>query len=470
VSEILLATESYRSRSPQLANSLLLNYMTEKQPQEAKSQIPLFGAPGIAAFGEALGPCRGWWEWQGAPWGVFGDGLYRFSADGSSFRFGSGIGGTLPVGMSDNGQQLCIVNGVFGWIYDSTNGLQKITDTAFYPARTVTFLDGYFVFDRRDTNQSFWSDLYNGLSYTGTSFLTAEAAPGEVVAVWQNLQFLYIFCTTHLELWYNAGSAGAVPFQRYAGAVIPYGTQAPYAIVLQDGALFFLAKDGIIYRLEANQPRRISNHYIEGLVEAEGDVSHVEGFTYTIQGHKLIFWTFPNIQTTVCYDISTGKWHNRNSVDADMNDLGRWRGRYALKYNNEILIGDAFDGRVGKVQWDTFEEYGLPMLGIIDTVTQHSDRLNVFCSRFELDIQAGVGLATGQGDNPQIMLRHSKDGGMTYGNNQTWRSMGLEGQYTKRLRWLQQGAARQHSWRLEVSDPVRRTIIAPHANFDQGVA
>ena len=66
--------------------------------------------------------------------------------------------------MSDNGFQLCIVSGQAkaGWILDTnpqsaTYGFQQITDPAFYPANTVSFFDGYFIFDRMGPMSSFLS-------------------------------------------------------------------------------------------------------------------------------------------------------------------------------------------------------------------------------------------------------------------------------------------------------------------------
>jgi hypothetical protein len=94
----------------------------------------------------------------------------------------------------------------------------------------------------------------------------------------------------------------------------------------------------------------------------------------------------------------------------------------------------------------------------------HSDRKRLFISRFEADIEAGVGIATGQGSNPQWMLRISKDGGRTYTNRQIWRSAGAIGKNRTRLRWLKLGQARERVFELTTSDPVKRTFIA--ANGD----
>lgn len=471
MAEILLASESARSRAPQLSNTTLLNFMTERQPPEAKGQAPLFGSPGIKAFATAgNSPCRGSHNYQGSAFFVQGTELYAVRANGSAFLQPGNIPGTGPVSMADNGQQMCIVNGVHGWIYDSTAGLVQITDTAFSPARTVSFMDGYFLFDHRDTNQWFISDLYNGFVYSGLDFASAEAQSGKVVAVWENLQLVYVFTTSHIELWYDAGTA-SFPFQRYQGAVIPYGCEAPHSIVRQDGALFFLGADKVFYRLQANVVIRISTHPIEDILAKDPDLSRAETFTLTIQGHKLVFLTLPGSNLTLCWDISTGRWHDRDSVDDAFVSLGRYRGRNALQVYGKTLMGDAFDGRIGELDWSTYTEYGLPMMGLIDTVNQHYDRRRVFCSRFELDMEFGVGNTVEPGADPQVMLRKSTDGGKTFGNHQPWRAMGKQGEYDGiRLRWLRQGQARQMMWRLVYTDPVQRVIIAAHGDVAPGLS
>jgi hypothetical protein len=466
---ILLAVETAVSRAPQLSNQKLLNFLTERQPPDSKGAAPLFGAPGVGAFSSAgTGPSRGGWNFNGLAYFVSGEELYSVDATGLETLLGSGITGNNPVGMSDNGVQLIVVNGVQGWIYTlATNAFTLITSAAFYPAFTVIFMDGYFILDRAGTNEFFLSALYDGLTYNGLDFASAEGQPGFVVATVQNLQLLFVMASGHIELWYDAGT-NDFPFQRYAGGIINYGCESPYSITKQDGAIFFLGADKVYYRLQANVPVRVSTHPIETLISRDNDLANAEVFSFTIQGHKLVYLTLTGLQETVGFDISTGKWHDRDSVDEGFISLGRWRARCAVEIYNKILVGDAIDGRLGAVDWTVYTEYGNPMRGLIHTVNQHHDRFRIFISRFELDVQAGVGLTTGQGSDPQIMLRRSKDGGMTWSVAEPWRGMGKEGEYTQRLRWLRQGQGRQIMWQLLVTDPVPRTIIAAHADIDVG--
>jgi hypothetical protein len=467
---IILADSFDVSRSPQLSNTRLLNFFTERQAPDAKGQAPLFGAPGLISMATVgVGPFRGGWNLNGVAYYVSGDSLYSVGSDQSVTLLGSGIGGTTPVGMSDNGVQLCVVNGAQGWIYNVNSGTYtRITSAAFYAADTVTFMDGYFIFDRKGTNEWFLSALYDGLTYNGLDFASAEGQPGLVMATVQNLQLLFIFCSAHIELWYDAGTAN-FPFQRYAGGIINFGTISPYTICKQDGAVFFLGADHVFYRLQANVPVRVSTHAVEHVIQLATDITQAFCTTWTIEGHKMVCLTIPSTKVTLCFDISTGKWHERGSVDAGFNDLGGWRIGVVLAVYDSVYMGDTLSGALGKLDWQTYTEFGNPMVGLVQTANQQRDRKRIYCSRFEIDVEAGVGLTAGQGSDPVIMLQRSKDGGMTWSKAQLGRSMGKAGEYTKRLRWLAQGQGRQLLWRLIVTDPVQRTIIGAYADLSEGV-
>lgn len=83
-----------------------------------------------------------------------------------------------------------------------------------------------------------------------------------------------------------------------------------------------------------------------------------------------------------------------------------------------------------------------------------ADNLTVFLSDLEFVIQSGVGLTTGQGADPVLMVRLSKDSGHTWGNEFTV-PMGKIGEYTRRARKAGSlGLGRQWVVEVSVSDPV----------------
>lgn len=72
---------------------------------------------------------------------------------------------------------------------------------------------------------------------------------------------------------------------------------------------------------------------------------------------------------------------------------------------------------------------------------------------FELDMEPGLGLTSGQGSDPQVALRYSNDGGKTWGP-EIFRSAGALGKYGKRVRWDRMGQARRRVFEVSVSDPI----------------
>lgn len=542
MAQVLLADESAESRSLPLSAQRLVNLFTEQQRPDSKSQVPLFGAPGLTAFVQnGNGPVRGYWVMQGVLYAVSGTSLYSISASGEGTLIGTGISGSNVVSMADNGSQLVIVNGNAGWIYlsgggssalasnavagagsimvntvtgftvgepititldttgtfdttiasisgltiglsgtlpsqastgntvsSTTSSFTQIMDPNFHGANTVEFFDGYFVYDWPGTNQFYLSGLLDGTSYNGLDFASAEASPDFLIATIQNLQLLFLFCTAHIELWYDAGAAD-FPFQRYAGGVINYGCISPYTIIKQDGAIFFLGVDKIMYRLQANVPIRISTHEMEHIIVQDPDITSASCFTFVLEGHKMIVLTLAASNRTLVFDISTNKWHERESWDENNISLGRWRGNCAIEAYGKTYIGDAFNGMTSLLDWTVYTELGNTIRGLVHSAPVHFDRQRIFISRAELDVETGVGLVSGQGSDPQIMLRYSQDGARTWSKLQPWRSMGKIGSYLQRLRWLRMGVAYQWVFEITITDPVKRTIIAFHVDREVGL-
>lgn len=64
----------------------------------------------------------------------------------------------------------------------------------------------------------------------------------------------------------------------------------------------------------------------------------------------------------------------------------------------------------------------------------------------------------------KVFLCYSDDGGRNWSN---WRerSLGETGEYNKRIRFNRLGAFRERIWRIRVSSPVKRDIIAASAQL-----
>ena len=83
----------------------------------------------------------------------------------------------------------------------------------------------------------------------------------------------------------------------------------------------------------------------------------------------------------------------------------------------------------------------------------------VFFTRLQLQFQPGIGIVSGQGSDPQVMMRMSNDGGNTYGNER-WNSIGKAGAYRDRVIWRRLGYARDRVYEVVVTDPIKAVIVS----------
>lgn len=475
MAQFLLAQESGESRSPALLIEQLLNCFTERVPEGSKTPIPLFGAPGLSlAASVGPGPIRAITVFNGLTHIVSGTHLYRININSTVTDLGGTIPGSNIVSIADNGVQICIINGLVngggagGWIYSVAGGLVQITSPNFFPCDTVTFFDGYFVFDRAGTAEFFLSALYDGTTFSGTDFATTESSSQPVNAIAENLQLLFFFKSDRIELWYDAGAAD-FPFQRYAGGVINRGCTATYSMVKQDGAIFFLGDDAVVYRLQANVPIRVSTPAMESLIAQEANPSLISGFTYTWQGHKFVGFTLPGTTRTIVYDVSTGKWHERQSYDSFGTSLGWWRAwvAYDGHFGNPVL-GDRTTGSIWKPDITWPGEGTNPMFQTVISTVLQKDRKRVFVNRFEIDMQNGV--ANSNAPTPVATLFTSTDGGFNWENRGSRVYSTMTTPDVHRVRWTNLGQARQWVFKIVLNDPVTRNIIGAYVDAEIGQA
>lgn len=88
---------------------------------------------------------------------------------------------------------------------------------------------------------------------------------------------------------------------------------------------------------------------------------------------------------------------------------------------------------------------------------------------FALDLETGVGLSSGQGSDPQVMLRWSDDGGHTW-SNEHWVGIGALGEYRTRAVWRRLGQARDRIYEVSGTDPVQIAIAAAYIAVEEGIS
>lgn len=96
------------------------------------------------------------------------------------------------------------------------------------------------------------------------------------------------------------------------------------------------------------------------------------------------------------------------------------------------------------------------------------ENLWVFYHSAQLDCQTGTALLEGQGENPQVMLDWSDDGGHTW-SQERWRTAGRTADYDLRVLWRRLGRSRDRIFRVTVTDPVAWRFIDFYLELSKGL-
>ncbi len=500
--------QSYVARSPNAANNRLVNLFPEVL-DAGKTTAYFQRTPGLRRLQTiGTGPIRGMWPNSRDRTKLYvvsgSDVYYITSATATPVLLGT-VTGTGPVSISDNGNQIFFACDPDGYIYNQTTGVfAQITDPDFPGAKTVGFIDGYFVFTQPDS-QFFWvTSLNDGTNVDALDFASAEGSPDGLRGVVVSNLEVWLLGYYSAEVWYDAGLPD-FPLARIQGAFNEVGCAASYSIAKTSGGVFFLGADargsGIVLRTTGYQAKRISTHAVEWKIQSYGDVSDAIGYTYQQDGHSFYMLTFPSANegrgATWCYDEAADAWHEREGWDAELGLPTRHRSNCQAFFDGITIVGDFETGDIYHLDPDTYDDAGVtqrvlrswralaPGTNNLKRTAQHS---------LQIDLQAGVGLAgtdpldpvdvllltesgdflitesgeyilvtpgTTQGANPQIMLRWSDDGGHTWSNEHT-ASLGRIGQTGTRVIFRRLGMTmklRDRVYEVSCSDPVKIALM-----------
>ncbi len=457
---------SYVARSVNAADNRMVNLFPEIVPEAGKEPAFLQRAPGLRQLVQLpTGPVRGLWTYGDYAYAVSGNRFYQIDSNWSYTDKGL-VAGSDPVNMVDNGTQLFIAAGANGYIYNAnTDVFAQITDPDFYGAVGVGFLDGYFVYNEPNS-QKFWvTSLYDGTSVDPLDFASAEGSPDDLVTLIVDHREVWLFGQTSVEVWYNAGLPD-FPLARIQGAFNEIGCQAPYSVAKLDNALFWLGKDargnGIVYRSKGYTGERVSTHAVEWQIQQYSTLADAVAYTYQQDGHAFYVLNFPTANTTWVFDVSTGVWHER--AGWENNQFTRHLGQCQMNFANEIVIGDYVSGTLYAYDMNVYSEAGLVQKWLRSwraLPTGQNDLKRTAQHSLQLDCESGVGIVTGQGSDPQVMLRWSDDGGHTW-SNEHWKSMGQTGHYGQRVIWRRLGMTqklRDRVYEISGTDPVKIAIM-----------
>lgn len=458
---------AYVARSVNAADARMVNLFPEIVPEAGKEPAFLNRAPGLRLLASVgAGPIRGLWAFGGYMYVVSRDKLYKVDSSYNVTELGTVAGTSGPVSMSDNGTQLFVACNPQGYIYNATTDVfQQITDADYPGAVTVGYLDGYFVFNEPNSQRIWITSLLDGTSVDPLDFASAEGAPDGVVGIIIDHRELWVYGTNSVEVWYNSGNAD-FPLSRIQGAFNELGCAAAYSIAKMDNGLFWLGQDargqGVVYRANGYTGQRISTHAIEWQIQQYNDISDAIGYTYQQEGHSFYVLTFPSANKTWVYDASTQAWHERAGFAAG--EFTRHRSNCQVFFNGETIVGDYENANLYAFDLDVYADNGATQKWLRSwrALPTGQNNLNATAHHtLQIDMESGTGLNSGQGSDPQVILRWSDDGGHTW-SNEYWMSMGKIGEYYRRAIRRRLGMTeklRDRVYEISGTDPVKIVIM-----------
>jgi hypothetical protein len=437
--------------------------------KSGKEVTALYGTPGLKIFCDTgLSQSRGLFtSANGRMFYISGINFYEISSAGVATNYGTLATLSGVVSMAENSSQLMFVDGTKGYIFTyATNAFAQISDLDFPVASTVTYLDGYFIVNSVNTNQFFVSDINDGFIWSTLDFASAESSPDKLLKVLSANGSLYLFGESTTEVWSNVGDP-LFPFVRSAGGKIDIGIFAPATAITSAFGIIFVSRDrngdGIVYRMDGLSPQRISTPFVERQIHKVTTPELMTAYMYQEDGHTFYVLTGGDLQTSLVYDLLTNEWHERAYLNPYTGLYEQHLGLFGTTAFKKTFVANKTFGSIYELSLNYLDDNGDELVS--ERIFTHLSNENkpFSANKLEISYNTGVGTVSGQGSNPVMLLYVSKDYGNTwYGPLEGY--MGKLGEYENRVIFRRLGTSSCFTFRLRISDPIKRCLIGGYLN------
>ena len=449
-----------------------INWYPEVTKDTEKTKIALMPTPGTQVVKSVgIGPHRGSIVHKGVAYYVSGNELISQSTTDVFTSLGTLNTSNGRVSMASNGSfgdQLVIVDGTDGWIYDTDATTFTIISDAQFPASPtqVVYVDSFFLVIAADSGQFNISSSNDGTAWDALDFANAERQPDNTLAVKVLGRDIYFVGQSTTEVWTNTG--GRFPFEPYANGVLEEGTVSAWSVAKTSEGIIFVTSNergqGKVIGINGTNKKVLSNPTVEFHLNSYGDMSDCYAFVYEQAGHTFYQVSFPSAEKTWVFDVtmmdSELGWHQRSTNDA------RHIASTHVFFNNKHYVGSYNSSSLYELSLDVNTDNGVAIKRERAGIHLQINRKRIRYDKLELEFETGVGLITGQGSDPKIILDWSDDGGHTW-SNARYISIGGIGEYGKRALAHHLGTARDRVFRVRGSDPVKYVLIGAYALIEE---
>ena len=452
-------------------------YLEHVGTQGTQNKMAFYPSPGFSAWNATVSADLGGraaLSIDGRTFIVMGGALYQALAAATLTKL-------QPVAQDGNlaqivyngptGGQLCIASGTNGYNYTIASNV--ITTVLAGEATQVGMLDEYFLALNQTTGKLRLSNLNDGTTWDPTQFALRSAQPDPWQAFIVNAPDIILLGELTGDVWYDAGTS-PFPLAARQGLTIPYGIAAPFSIAQTGGLVFWLTKNkdgaGLVVKMRGYSPEPISSIELATALstyQRTSTIADAEAMVFQLEGHTCYVLRFPAANHTWMYDLTTDAWTELGKWNSALNDYDVWAPRTHVYAFSKHLTMDSSTGTVSVMDVATGSELdGTAIRRLRRGPILIHDNQRIPVKRFEVLCETGLGLQTGQGSAPLMMLRASSNGGKTWGNERT-AGVGAVGQYGTLVLWRRFGHPRMFVPEISVSDPIPWRILDCFVNNDQ---
>ena len=346
----------------------------------------------------------------------------------------------------------------------------QILDPGLVPMSNLAFIEGWLIGNNVGTRTFITTGPTPYTLLFPPSFnALKDSSTDNLITLYENNRELWLVGERTSEVWYNSGLTNFA-FSRIPGVGPQIGCAAHASIARMGPSLVWLAKNeqGENYVAATNQYGwdRISNHAVDHAFSSYPVTSDAVGYAYEEDGHLFYVLTFPTADVTWTYDATVSvalkkpTWHKRLSWDSVAGAYHRDLGNCYMDFADMRIVGDYQNGNLYQMSRSFYTDAGQVIRALRRSkhVWQKANRQRIFFSQLQIEFTPGVGLQSGQGSNPQCMLRWSDDGGFSW-STQVLAPIGMAGETKNRAIWYLLGEARDRVWEATFTDPVQRDVI-----------
>lgn len=452
--------------------SRLINLMDlPGQGDTGNKGVYLRKTPGTSLFTQlSSSNIRGLLEINDTIYTVAGADVIIVSRTGTSTVVGQLNTFTGRVSMvTDGNGYIFIDDGIKGYqLVINTGALTVVSDGDYTPSGFIIINAYRVIYAKPNSNQIWFSDLNNYLSYDALSYATAESIKSDLVCVFDAPNDILLMGRNKSEAWV-LGTDSTVPYSKRIGVSIPYGCLNRWTVAKNGNNVIWLSKTQRgqlqIVSLDTNYNTTVLTSQ-SALHELENLTTYTDAYAYTFTMYGIDWYSihFPTDNKSYLLNLNTGtflrwsSWYINGilaSGDYDYSQ-GRHLSTHLVALSDTLIVADYRSGRLLYLDKDIYSDYSAGVDNSIycEAITPilYSKLKYISLYKVAVDMQVGssslsASEVTASSNVPVLRLACSKDGGKTFPYERQ-RNIGYTGEYDTRVSFNKWGILRNGSLRL----------------------